>query len=186
MKPTKGLYLSVPTPCEENWDEMTCTATGRHCNNCSKTVIDFSRMSDVEMLAVIRNSGEEVCGYFNTTQLERVVAAPVLPRSSFIPTMLLSAGLMVSIANQGHAAARTWEKVEMDMTVPLTDTITVPDTRNGNMPPAEAIIYKGNTSWKGKVVCTEVNMVDPAVKIAPAHFSGKLLLEKKKKRWFHF
>ncbi|HVI43464.1 MAG TPA: hypothetical protein VM802_01285 [Chitinophaga sp.] len=56
MNNAKGLYLSVPTPCMENWDEMTGTAVGKHCMSCNRTIIDFSLMTDAEIVTVLKNS----------------------------------------------------------------------------------------------------------------------------------
>ena len=44
------LQLSIPEPCHENWQEMTPTQQGRFCKACAKEVIDFSMMTDTEVL----------------------------------------------------------------------------------------------------------------------------------------
>ena len=42
---------TIPSPCTESWDCMTSTKEGRFCQSCEKTVVDFTRMSDAELLA---------------------------------------------------------------------------------------------------------------------------------------
>ena len=72
MKSTfKGLYLSVPTPCEENWSQMTRTAAGRHCSSCNKTVVDFSILSDAEILLLYLTVMGPLCGRFSDDQPQR-------------------------------------------------------------------------------------------------------------------
>ena len=44
------LQLSIPEPCHQTWREMTPTQQGRFCNSCAKEVIDFSTMTDTEVL----------------------------------------------------------------------------------------------------------------------------------------
>jgi hypothetical protein len=92
MKSTiKGLYLSVPTPCEENWSQMTRTAAGRHCSSCNKTVVDFSILSDAAIFAVINNSKGAVCGRFSDDQLQRQITGATPVRNQFMPAMVITA-----------------------------------------------------------------------------------------------
>jgi hypothetical protein len=42
MQPENALYLSIPAPCEQSWNDMQPALGGRHCNSCSKTIVDFS------------------------------------------------------------------------------------------------------------------------------------------------
>ncbi|AXG74090.1 hypothetical protein DVK85_07470 [Flavobacterium arcticum] len=65
--------ISIPEPCNENWGEMTPNDTGRFCDNCSKTVIDFSKMTDNEIKNyLIAQEGKSVCGHFRTDQVKRI------------------------------------------------------------------------------------------------------------------
>ena len=57
--------IQVPKPCNESWQEMMPTDNGRHCNQCSKTVVDFSGWGQDEVLSYIQQKGDEkVCGRF--------------------------------------------------------------------------------------------------------------------------
>lgn len=71
------IQLSIPEPCHENWQGMTPTQQGRYCNACAKEVIDFSQMSDSEVLHYfIKNKkADAVCGRVFPDQLERDIAA---------------------------------------------------------------------------------------------------------------
>ncbi|NLR78561.1 hypothetical protein [Chitinophaga eiseniae] len=119
----KGLYLSVPTPCEENWNDMPLSAEGRCCGSCQKTVVDFSLLSDAEIFAVITNSKGTVCGHFEPSQLERAIMPGVPARHYFVPAVLLSAGLTLGIATAGHAESRDLERVEVGIVPAGRDTI---------------------------------------------------------------
>jgi hypothetical protein len=46
---SKTIQLHIPTPCSENWNDMTSNEQGRFCQNCQKTVIDFSSKTDKEI-----------------------------------------------------------------------------------------------------------------------------------------
>jgi hypothetical protein len=63
--------LSIPKPCAESWDAMTPTAAGRYCARCQTEVVDFTRMSEAEMLAFMASRrGRSVCAF---------MAAPARP-----------------------------------------------------------------------------------------------------------
>lgn len=64
--------LSIPTPCDENWDKMTPTEKGRFCQVCNKNVFDFTAYSDHQLLDYIKNNGN-ICGRLNSTQLNRPI-----------------------------------------------------------------------------------------------------------------
>jgi hypothetical protein len=75
----KKIQLSIPEPCQQNWHNMTPTQQGRFCNACAKEVIDFSEMSDSEVLNYFSKvKNEKVCGQAWPDQLERSISA--LPR----------------------------------------------------------------------------------------------------------
>lgn len=75
------IQLSIPEPCHENWQTMTPTEQGRFCSFCSKEVIDFSMMTDAELLNYLSNhSKEKVCGRVLESQLNRPVSMPKTPK----------------------------------------------------------------------------------------------------------
>ena len=74
----KSNYLvSINKPCHENWENMTQSNQGKFCASCAKNVIDFSKMSDKEIINVLeQNSGKNsgnLCGRFQQKQLNRTI-----------------------------------------------------------------------------------------------------------------
>lgn len=66
--------LSIPEPCHQSWQEMTPTEQGRFCSACAKEVVDFSMMTDNEVLNYFNNlTNEKVCGRAQPSQLDRVI-----------------------------------------------------------------------------------------------------------------
>lgn len=69
------LQLHIPTPCHENWNAMTPQAQGRFCNACAKVVVDFSMMTDKEVLDYMSTASSNVCGRMSTEQLSKPLQA---------------------------------------------------------------------------------------------------------------
>lgn len=64
--------INIPKPCNQNWNSMMPNKNGRFCNSCSKTVVDFTKMENLEIQNyLIENSSKEsVCGHFKFNQIE--------------------------------------------------------------------------------------------------------------------
>jgi hypothetical protein len=62
MKPTT-IKIKIGTPCHENWDKMKEEEKGRFCFSCQKAVVDFSRMTNEEIINYFeQNAGKKTCG----------------------------------------------------------------------------------------------------------------------------
>jgi hypothetical protein len=62
MKPTT-IKIKIGTPCHENWDKMQEEEKGRFCLSCQKAVVDFSRMSNEEIIHYFeQNADKKTCG----------------------------------------------------------------------------------------------------------------------------
>lgn len=63
--------ISIPNPCNENWDNMSPETNGRFCSSCEQIVVDFTKMSDQEILDFISKSQQKVCGRFKNEQVQK-------------------------------------------------------------------------------------------------------------------
>jgi hypothetical protein len=72
----KKLTLSIANPCHEDWDKMTDDAKGKFCGSCEKQVIDFTRMSESQLVAFFKKPGGLVCGRFRADQLDQQMNIP--------------------------------------------------------------------------------------------------------------
>jgi hypothetical protein len=71
MKPTT-IKIKVADPCHENWDKMLAEEKGKFCLSCQKTVVDFSRMTNEEIIQYfeqnarlndsVGQAGKSICG----------------------------------------------------------------------------------------------------------------------------
>ena len=63
--------ITLPEPCNEDWNKMTPTEKGAFCSLCSKEVKDFTKSSDIEILKIIEESENQICGHITNNQLNR-------------------------------------------------------------------------------------------------------------------
>ena len=108
---SKRISLSIENPCHEQWSDFTPTATGGFCSSCSKNVIDFTKMTDAEVLAFFTNKPANTCGRFRTDQMKSysLQAAP-----TFNPGLtLLKAGFLTLmfalVAKESSANIIPWQ-----------------------------------------------------------------------------
>lgn len=72
----KTFAISIPKPCHEDWNKMTPDAKGAFCASCQKSVYDFSKKTDEEIIAVFEKEEKgKVCGRFTPAQLSRPVVS---------------------------------------------------------------------------------------------------------------
>lgn len=95
----KQITLSVESPCDKNWAGFSATPTGGFCSSCNKNVIDFSRMSDRELLNYFTQPTSSTCGRFRQDQLKTYFPAKQLqsrPLTRWLQVGILSAVCLVS------------------------------------------------------------------------------------------
>lgn len=107
------LRIHIPEPCHEDWNAMTPADKGRHCASCNKVVMDFTAMSDAQIIAYFQSAKENTCGRFYNHQLNRdfylyTTTAGKRKRIKYIAVSMFVAQLF---------AYRSYAKVDMVDTV---------------------------------------------------------------------
>ena len=134
-----ALTVNIPKPCTEDWDSMTPEARGRHCAACNKTVTDFTRMTDAEIIAFISRQKGEWCGRFREDQHNRPLVLPpspgLFPRlyKAFAGLLLLcTTGSLPALAqdtkNSANAKSRFGEQAPnaREQAHPVPDSVATP------------------------------------------------------------
>ncbi|MEZ4805732.1 MAG: hypothetical protein R2852_09685 [Bacteroidia bacterium] len=70
FKPKSHIQVHLTNPCHENWNAMTEVKNGKFCASCSKTVVDFTLMSDQQILDFLALNAGNSCGHFKPDQLK--------------------------------------------------------------------------------------------------------------------
>jgi hypothetical protein len=66
-------YLHLDDPCNENWNNMTTVEKGRFCDSCATQVMDFTIMTDIEVLQYLFTNNGKMCGRIHKDQLQRAL-----------------------------------------------------------------------------------------------------------------
>ncbi|MHA4808073.1 T9SS type A sorting domain-containing protein [Flavitalea flava] len=105
------LTLTIKSPCHEDWANMQTNGTGRHCAACQKVVVDFTSMTDAEIIHHLALAGKNICGRLAKDQLNRQLT----PLSSLSPPkrnqlpgwqLLLAGFLLTADPSEPHGHAR--------------------------------------------------------------------------------
>lgn len=65
--------IVMPFVCDKEWNNMQATELGKFCLHCSKEVIDFTNMSDEQLILYLQsNQVVNGCGRFRKKQIDRI------------------------------------------------------------------------------------------------------------------
>lgn len=70
MKQPRNIRIDIKTPCSESTENMKTNDLGYFCQSCSKQVVDFTGMTDEQIVAYFTNTSGRVCGKFARKQLK--------------------------------------------------------------------------------------------------------------------
>jgi hypothetical protein len=95
----RTLTVDIKEPCNEDWNAMRPVPGGRHCDVCTKSVVDFSGMADKEITNYFQKHGH-VCGRFKTSQLNKPMAfeEEAKPHQLKLLNWVLRAAVLVGIS----------------------------------------------------------------------------------------
>jgi CarboxypepD_reg-like domain len=147
----QSVNISIAEPCHENWEAMPEAEKGKFCLSCQKQVIDFSDMTDNDILKYISNSTGSTCGRFTAEQLKRPITLRKEAHFSwkYILRFMLPAFL---IANKAKAQGMVMYRPTHTVPVIIKEKIAPPikgkitDSLTGQPIAAASIKIKGHST----------------------------------------
>lgn len=132
----KKFSISIPEPCHEDWNKMTPDAKGAFCASCNKSVHDFSKKTDEEIIEVFEKNGKEkVCGRFTSAQLSQPVVSysegtPSGKLAKFLYAILMAFGssLFFGLSAYGQKGREEMKMGKMAYRPTPIELTTVEDT----------------------------------------------------------
>lgn len=102
-------FIELPNPCHENWSDMEKVTLGRYCNVCEKKVVDFTRMSDQQVIEILESSNFKTCGKFTKHQLNNGFEKK---KENFLPFRIKAAASAVFLLFSTKSFALNTPKTE--------------------------------------------------------------------------
>ena len=153
----KPIQITIPTPCHENWQQMTAVDKGRFCASCEKKVFDFTNSSDREIASVLKNT-ENACGRFSITQIDRDLIVPkgknsiwIAASAAVISFLTISTNKVLaqtSVSTEQHQNDNTrivLGKIALPRPISITGTVS---NQHGEVLPGAIIINKNSSIEK--------------------------------------
>lgn len=71
LKNIKEMNVNIKEPCPEEWNNMKIGLISRHCDQCDKPVIDFTKMDRAEIIIyLLSNPATKTCGRMSRDQFD--------------------------------------------------------------------------------------------------------------------
>jgi hypothetical protein len=153
-----SLLLNIPEPCHENWHNMTPQEQGRFCGSCQKVVVDFSVMTDKEVLAYFSKASQQVCGRFSNDQLNKELTIPPAKKLvtwAYVWNILLASALATKTYAQGQPMVKK-----------LHRTLTREETKLSGFVRVESVEAVIPVKLKGVVLNAQTNQPVPGATIS--------------------
>lgn len=128
--------ITLPNPCSQQWDSMTQTNDGRFCGSCNKMVIDFTAMTNQQIINQLSDTNN-VCGRIGTKQFAAVnyhLQQENVPVTNIWKRMILAVAVLAS-AQYAIGQINNTNK-------PATEQIENPELIGKIAAPAKAENYK--------------------------------------------
>jgi len=141
--------LRLDKSCKENWDKMSPNNNGRFCKICSKTVIDFTKLTRDEIQQKLKEANGNLCVKVTKTQLSSPILLNSEKSKEFkLPYSKVAASVMlVASLNSIQACKEYSEEQKIELT-----TVN-PSNSSNNLHSKEDSrpIKKNTTTFQGKV-----------------------------------
>jgi hypothetical protein len=151
----QSLSLSIPNRCSEKWENFSITGFGGYCSSCERIVVDFTKMSDEQLVDFFASKRAHTCGRFRREQLKVYSVTPLVklrPGLTVLKAGLLS--LLLLLINKNTSAQITNDKATREV-VHQPDHGTHADWKT-----IEGIILKGTVvSAEDKSALPGVNVL---------------------------
>jgi hypothetical protein len=158
----KGIRITVSEPCAQQWQDLTPQEGGRFCGSCQKLVVDFTRMSDQELLRYFKDHSGKVCGSFTGLQTDRDIISREKPKKAFGIYSLAASfmGILISFTSKAQTADTLSAKPLVEISPVAPKPVTV--ITQSAVPTAEPLADTFLSPLQGKMggVCVRPVMIE--------------------------
>ncbi|MEZ4972933.1 MAG: carboxypeptidase-like regulatory domain-containing protein [Cyclobacteriaceae bacterium] len=119
----KAIEISVPSPCNKQWDSLSHIGAIGYCKKCMSNVMDFTSFSDEQIFQYFKKANGKTCGRFTRGQMKTY--REISPAKSNKNFSLFKAGLvgvMLTMMNK-PVAGQHKDKVEASTEIINSDSV---------------------------------------------------------------
>lgn len=98
--------LSIPEPCTERWENMQIQGNSRFCDACRRNLVDYSKLTDADLINLLLKQDGKICGRFHPNQLNRTLFTENTSHKAKAG-YILSGIMALSLLLPFHTAAQT-------------------------------------------------------------------------------
>ncbi len=132
------MKIKILEPCPANWDNMRIKLHARHCNQCDKSVVDFTQKSRAEIIAyLLEHPNGSVCGRMNQQQFDikeedlpeliNIISQPRFRPQAFLILAIVCSSLFQS-CETSPATVKPKQKPEIELKNELVLGKVIKDT----------------------------------------------------------
>ncbi len=123
----KGIRITISEPCAQQWQDLPPREEGRFCGSCQQLVVDFTRMSDQELLRYFKDHSGKVCGSFTGLQTDRDIISREKPKKAFGMYRLAASfvGMLVGFTSKAQTADTLTAKPLVEISPVAPKPVTV-------------------------------------------------------------
>lgn len=130
--------ISIPKPCHQNWDKMIAEDKGKFCQSCSKSVIDFSQMTQQSIEDYLAsNRDKKICDRFKSSQLatikinipQHIIEQQISFHKLFLLALLITMGTSLLNCSDQNGNSKKIDVVEV---VDSLKTKSIPTSETTN------------------------------------------------------
>ncbi|WP_338768205.1 hypothetical protein WAF17_07330 [Bernardetia sp. ABR2-2B] len=150
------MKIQIPKPCHEDLNTMSPTERGIFCGSYQKVVIDFSSMTDAEIVDYFKKIGsQKTCGLFSTTQVNRTLQPQKekieTPRRRFFFKELVAASVAFFLTSTTAKSQNDTTQVEYNQKIETDsiESIAPPFAINGKVVNGNEVLSEAIISIKG-------------------------------------
>lgn len=126
---TSKFQLGIPKPCSKDFGNFKKTTDGGFCQFCQKEVVDFSSMTQHELVQYFKTAPKNICGRLSQSQIETPLYLS-RPQRNSTRFQWLNLGLVgasvFSLLTAGRIQAQETKNERQQIELHVTDSITKP------------------------------------------------------------
>jgi hypothetical protein len=132
----QNYILKIDKPCGQEWTSMTQTDIGKFCSHCSKPVIDFTQLTDNQVLQIIELNSGKLCGRLTRERLNRAIQLKQPTNNSRFYKIL--AGLLLVEASD-NLSAKDYQKSQQEIVIVVNNNTNIQTTEIKSEPIADSL-----------------------------------------------